>query len=64
MYLDLHVKYPLFLLDFNETWIISTDFQKKNVKYQILLKSAQWEPSCSMRTVGQTDRHDEINSRF
>ena len=28
MYIGLHVKYPLFLLDFNETWTFVTDFQK------------------------------------
>ena len=30
-----HVKYPLILSDFNETWIFPTDFGK-NLKYQIL----------------------------
>jgi len=28
MYIGLHVKYPLFLSDFNTTWTFSTDFRK------------------------------------
>ena len=39
-------------------------FKKKSSKYQISWKSSQWEPSCSMHMVGQTDRHDWANSRF
>jgi len=27
-------------------------------------KSVQWEPSCSMRTAGQTHRHGEADSSF
>jgi len=56
MFIGLHVKYPLFLSDFKENLIFSTDFQKI-LKYQISWKSIQWEQSCTM----QMDRwrHDE-----
>ena len=50
----LHVKYPLFLFDFNETWISQTVF-RKILRYQISWKSVQREPSCSVRTGGRTD---------
>jgi len=63
MYIGLRVKYPLLLSDFIETWFFLTDFQKI-FKYKMLWKSVQQEPSCSMRTSGQTDRHDETNSHF
>jgi hypothetical protein len=42
---------------------VSTDFRKTR-QYQISLKSAHWQPSCSMVTDGQTDRYDKANSRF
>jgi hypothetical protein len=55
----LHVKNPLFLSDFNETWVYTRVFRKKKIlKYQISWKSVQWEPSCSMRTDGQTWRSE------
>jgi len=53
-YIGLHVKYPLCLSDFNETWIFSTGF-RKILKYQISWKSVSWEPSYFMRTDGRTD---------
>ena len=55
MYKCLRVKYPLFLSDSNETWIFSAHFLKEP-ECQISSKSAQWEPSCSVRTDGRTDR--------
>jgi len=61
-YIGRHVKYSLFLYDFNATWIFKTDF-RKILKHQISWKSVQWESS-SMRTNRRTDRHDEANSRF
>jgi hypothetical protein len=54
-----HVKCPLFMSDFSENWIFSTDF-RKILQYQISWKSVQWEPSCSMRK----GTHDQTNRRF
>jgi hypothetical protein len=59
MYIGLHVKYPLVLLIFNQTWIFFTDF-RNILKYQTSCISVQWEPSCSMRTY----RHDEAFWNF
>jgi hypothetical protein len=39
VYIGLHVKYPLFLSDFNETWILSTCY-KKILKHHFFLNSA------------------------
>jgi hypothetical protein len=52
-YIGSQKTYPLFLSDFNSTCIFSTDFRKIR---QFSWKSVQWEPSCSMRTDGQTWR--------
>jgi hypothetical protein len=52
MCVGLHVKWPLFLSDFNETWIFSTYIRK--IRCQISWKSFLWKPSF-MRTDGRTD---------
>ena len=45
IYINIHIKYPLFLSYFNETWIFSTNFR------EILWKTFQRGPSSSMLTV-------------
>jgi len=52
MYIGLHVKYPLLLSDFNETWI-SLQIFRRMPRYQISWKCVHREPSCSMWTDGQ-----------
>jgi len=51
----LHVKFPLLSSDFNEAWIISTDF-RKILKYQISRKSVHWDPRFSMKVDGRAER--------
>jgi len=50
----------LFLSDCKATYSFSTDF-RKILRYQISQNSVQWEPKCSVRTDGQTGRHDVTN---
>jgi hypothetical protein len=59
IYIGLHVKYPLLLSDFNETWIFWTDF-RKILKYKILWKSFLWETICCTR---KTDTTKVIGNR-
>jgi len=59
MYSGLHVKYPLFLSDFHETGIFSTDFEKhSNIKFHEILSSwsrvVQWGRTDG-RAYGQTE---------
>jgi len=55
MYTGLHVKYRLFLSDFNKTQFLSTDL-KKTPKYKISCKLVQWELGSYMGTDRRMDR--------
>jgi hypothetical protein len=61
-YIGIHITYSLFLSDFKESLIFSTDFGKI-LEHEISWKSVPWESSCSMRLDGQTHSYDEANSR-
>ena len=50
MWKFLHVKYPLFLSDFNKIWLFSTEFQKESLNIKL-----QWELSCSRWAGGRTE---------
>jgi hypothetical protein len=64
LYIGLHVKYPLFFSDFNETWSCSTHFRKiSKLKFHENPSSGSRIISCG-QTDRQTNRHDEANSRF
>ena len=39
MYVGIHVKDPLFLSDFNDTWIFLTEFRNWNMKFHENLSS-------------------------
>ena len=58
MFIDTHMKYPSLLSDFNETWIFWADFRTRIKYYENPLSGSRVVPC------GQTDRHDEANSRF
>ena len=68
MHIDTHVKYPLFLSDFNKkAWILWTDFQTKSLNIQLHeIRPVRDEFFYAEgRTERQTDgQTSESNNRF
>jgi len=68
MYIDLHVKYPLFVSDIDESWIFSKDKKKQISNFMIIrLVGAELlhvDERKDRRTERRTDRNDEANSCF
>jgi len=57
MYIGLHVKYPLFLTDFNETWILMTFSKYTQISNFIKIRPVTTE---LFRTDGRTDRQTDM----
>ena len=65
MYIGLHVKYLLFLIQFNETWILAKDFRKKTPQISNFIKIRPLgPPSCSMRTNGRPAGRTDKQTRW
>ena len=62
MYVGLHVKYLLFLSDFNKTLIFFDGFFKNTQISHFMEILPVRDPL--FHADGQTDRHDEANVRF
>jgi len=67
MYTGLHVKYPLFLSDFNNIWILSSFSKNAQISNFVKICPVEAELFHAGQTDGaglRTDRHDEANSSF
>jgi hypothetical protein len=70
MWKSSHVKYPLFLSDFNGAWIFCIDFRKNIKLYQNPSSGAElryvdkWDRCMDGRIDWWMDRHDKTNSRL
>jgi len=60
MYVGLHVKYRLFLSDFNKTNFLEEFSKNLQISNFVKIRAVTAE---LFHADGQTDRHDEANSR-
>lgn len=67
MSIGLHINYPLLSSNFNETWIVSSDFRGKNssITFHKVLSPNSWVVPCGQdgERVGRQTEH-EANSHF
>ena len=64
MYIAVHVTYPLFLSEFHKLEFFTPILEKYlNIEFHENQSSRNSVVPCG-QTEGQTDRHDEANSRF
>ena len=66
MYIGVHIKYPLLVSDFKQTWILPTFFFSKNTQVLNFMKIRPVRAELlhvDRREDGRTDRHDEAYSR-
>jgi hypothetical protein len=61
MYTAVHVKYPLFLPDLDQTWTFWTGL-RKILKHKISWKSVHFEPSCSKRTYRYAEAYVAVSN--
>jgi hypothetical protein len=61
MCIGLHVNYLLFLSEFSETWIFSTDFRKPSIYNFMQIHPVGAEVHADWQN-GQADKHDTANS--
>ena len=65
MYLDLHVKCPTFLTNFNKIWLFMIDFNKTSpVSNSTKIRPTVEDEMIYAESYRQKERHDERERRY